>query len=677
VNLLPAHLLSISPAWTSRAATAAWLSALTLMLAACGGGGGEGAAVPPPTGRAQALSLSSPGQITAFVQQRLLERERLQARHPSLPRDFGGLTPLPVALGAPAERLPLGGTVLQEAGVDEADLIKSDGRYIWALHAAGPRAQVTLLARRADGPDAASSAAGQVLHEDDELDAEQGGLVLTPGGASLAVVTRVRSQGDGPEACIGGCPRLPGDEPRTAVQKVHLAEPLSPRTGTRIELEGRLLATRRLGQRLVVVTEHHPLLPWERTGAEMPTAQREAAILGLRAADLLPRKRVNGGAPQPLVTETECWLQPDNATLAVAFTTVTVFDLESPDLAHGSRCFAGGTEAVYVAPSRLVLASTRWALWPALANGRFPPQMETDLHLFALDAGDLPQWRGSGSVPGHLGWDPQRKAGRMSWHDGHLRVLSFTGEQGWARPADAGSTAPSPATLTVLRAAPDGGSTLQTVARLPNAARPAAIGKPGEQVHAVRFVGTRGYVVTFRQVDPLYVLDLADPADPRTVGELEVPGFSDHLFALSERLLLGVGRDVDAQGEVGGLQLSLFDVSDPGQPQALARLVLGRAGSLGTLDFSRHGLNWLKVGETARVTLPVALTQAPWGPWTQSLQRLEVDLRAGRLTLRAPLLARAVDFPEGLATERSLQIGDWVYHLHEGTVSRHAWDEGP
>ena len=134
--------------------------------------------------------------------------------------------------------------------------------------------------------------------------------------------------------------------------------------------------------------------------------------------------------------------------------------------------------------------------------------------------------------------------------------------------------------------------TLATLATLPNDQHPEPLGKAGEQVHAVRFVGTRGYLVTFRTVDPLYVLDVSNPADPRAAGSLEVAGFSDYLFPLSDALLFGVGRSVDATtGRAAGIQLGVFDVSDASHPTSVATTTLGVAGSQTALDSSSHGIN--------------------------------------------------------------------------------------
>lgn len=85
-----------------------------------------------------------------------------------------------------------------------------------------------------------------------------------------------------------------------------------------------------------------------------------------------------------------------------------------------------------------------------------------------------------------------------------------------------------------------------------------------ERVYSVRFTGDVGYFVTFRQVDPLFSVDLSDPADPKIMGELKIPGFSNYLHPYSETLLFGLGQDADENtGRTTGMKLSMFDISDP------------------------------------------------------------------------------------------------------------------
>jgi len=342
---------------------------------------------------------------------------------------------------------------------------------------------------------------------------------------------------------------------------------------------------------------------------------------------------------------------------------------------------------VYMSPQSLYLATTRYDL-PVAATGliRYDPRTTTDIHKFAIGPQAI-DYRGSGEVEGHLGWDPSLKSYRMSEWNGDLRVLSFTGETGWftigvasvaGQPAAAAAAAdpgpPSPATLSVLRERASDRS-LQLVGKLPNAQRPALLGKPGEQVHGVRLLGDRGYVVTFRQTDPLYVLDLSDPTDPKTVGELQMPGFSSHLFPLSDGLLLGVGSDASDRGILGGVKVALFDVANPAQPRELNSLVIGERGSFTALSGSSHGLNMFIRAGVARIALPIWLSSPPKDSPADGLHRFEVDLQARTLRTR-PVIAPPAASPDNafnLWYDRSLQIEDHVYYLSRGQMTSAQW----
>ena len=93
----------------------------------------------------------------------------------------------------------------------------------------------------------------------------------------------------------------------------------------------------------------------------------------------------------------------------------------------------------------------------------------------------------------------------------------------------------------------------------------------GERIYAVRFVGPTGYVVTFRQTDPLYMVDLRDPAAPKLTGELKINGYSAYLHPAANGRLIGLGQEANDDGRVSGLQVSLFDVADPAHPTRLSQ----------------------------------------------------------------------------------------------------------
>ena len=127
----------------------------------------------------------------------------------------------------------------------------------------------------------------------------------------------------------------------------------------------------------------------------------------------------------------------------------------------------------------------------------------------------------------------------------------------------------------------------------------------GEHLTSARFVGDSAYLVTFRQVDPLFSVDLADPEHPKVAGELKVPGFSSYLHPAADGLLLGLGRDADEAGRITGLQLSLFDVSRPSRPVRVdaEAIDLGGAYSNSAAEYDHHAFAYFP--ESQVVAVPV------------------------------------------------------------------------
>lgn len=652
--------------------TLAALAATAALLAAAGCGDDE--AAPSPADREVGLQAARPGEVAAYAKDRLRERERARAA------GTGGDTTVPTVMPAPSTGVaapPRSSAPMQEAGVDEAELLKTDGGhfYAWLTDESAAGASTLKVWRREADASATALASLPLPAAGGTLALQPDGLLLTDDGRTLAAVAQRWQQRPGPEVCPE-CATLAviWMQAEVTVRRLDVSAPATPQAGTELVIDGQLVGSRRLGDRLVLVTNHVPTLPPDVLPADADAAAREAAIAGITAAHVLPRVRVNGGAPEPLVAEGDCWLQTGNGSTVVQTTAITVIDLASPALARQSRCFVGGAEAMYLSTDALVLASTRWTYWGNGSLVPYPPDFRTDLHRFVLD-GSAAQYRGSGSVAGHLGWNTEQKPLRLSEHAGHLRVLTFTGSFGIADTGARAAESPppaSPATLTVLRENTATGA-LDTLSVLPNSRRPQAIGREGEQVRGVRFDGTRAYVVTFRTTDPLYVLDLANPADPRVAGELQVPGFSDHLVPLPGGLLLGAGRDADDTGRVTGLRFSLFDVQNPAAPTERGHVLAGGRYSGMALDSDRHALDIGVFGPQARVATPVLLSD-DGSAWTDGLQRLQVDLAARTLTA-LPMAGerRGSAPPIDWQQTRSVQVGDHLYLLRDGALTAQRW----
>jgi hypothetical protein len=653
------------------------------------------------------VQASQPGELLAYVKAKLELRQQLRADRRSNYVDFstaGDRTSSGAVFSAGSAAAPAperSSTVIQEEGVDEDDTIKSNGAIIATLDQTQGVARVAV--RRVLPTGTTELAAQLPLQSDPAAGAYYTGMYLTNVPARLSVLGYAQRTVE-----LNVCAPAPSCEssallaftpyqarPTVLLDIVNVDNPSLPVIGDKLRIEGSLVGSRLIGNSLVLVSQFTPALPADALPWNAPAAEREAAMRRVSVADLLPTISINGSAASPLVQETECFIVPKNASYGLEVTSITVLDLSSSTLQRRSRCFVGGSDTLYMSTAALYLATTSYAVQPAVGGSRlfYPPQISTDIHKFAFVRGVTDpvatvDFRGSGSVIGHLGWSTQQRSYRMSEHNGHLRVLTFTGQSGWGVLSDASSAsapAPSPATLTVLREATTGKS-LQAVAQLPNKTRPQAIGKPGEQVYAVRFIGDRGYVVTFRRVDPLYILDLSKTTDPKTTGELTIAGFSDYLFPVGPSgsgLLLGVGKDADDRGVTTGVKVALFDVADPSNPTQRSTFTIGGSGSQSALDASRHGIDLFTRGNQTRVVLPVASAQygSTFGGLPSSssaLQRFEVDAVTRTMKLIAPLSNTTAY--RWVGADRSLQIGDTLHHFipsgffaSESSFSSYAW----
>ena len=712
---------------------------------------GTGSPLLPP-----ALTIPTAGGVVTYFKQKLLEDAANTARiavsgNPvTSPGFIGSDTELTgintstsagaVLASASSGAVQFASSTLQERGVDEADWVKTDGSFVYGLsqaytNVAGKFIAPVLQAQRrlADGQ---LQSVGSISLPGD---VKYAGMYLVGAASRIAVVSQKIDYSDSvvlPMPMPMSMP-MPITTPTSIQPTPDVQKTVSSQTGTvaifatdfasvtslpgtfkpptvttdidllptptagaltanlsinnRIRIDGSLVGSRVIGNTLYVVSTWQPdlnvyLMP------NATAAQTQAKLASLSAAEILPTIRIDGAPAQPLVAESDCYVQTGNASSQRQVTTITAFNLASSSLQRSSRCFLGGSQAIYMSPAAVYLASSRFFDERSVVFAP-PAGSKTDIHKFAL-AGQNIDYRGSGEVAGHFGWDADKNAYRMSEHNGDLRVLTFTGELGWSINRNGTSAsavaapAASPATLSVLRettGTTPNSSSLQVIATLPNAQRPAAIGKPGEQIYAVQFVGPKAYVVTFRRTDPLYVLDLSNPLDPKTVGELEIPGYSDYLFPLGDSLLLGVGKDANTTGVVQGVKVALMDVSDPAKPSIRSSLVLGSRFSASALDTSSRGINMFQQGNTFRIALPVVLreprtasTTGFYGPTTQGLARFEVDTQARTLVTK-PMLTRLTptsltdNWQYDIAYERSVQIESFVYYLSGGTFRAASW----
>lgn len=677
--------------WQSAKLPAAWLATL-LAIAACGGGSAGYETTPPlPPPSPTALHASTPGALLGYVQGKLLEqvdKGLYFSGYGSLPIGGEGVS-IAASTSIDNSVKSFSSTTLQETSVDEADVMKTDGQRIFSLTGiqGGWLRELRVDRRLADGGLAADGTLA--LSESDLIT----GFYLATSGERVAVLRRQMFLNISLGLSDLNQPYHFIDTPKTLIDLIDARTGRALVKSHRIRVDGDLVGSRMIGDTLYLVTTWYPRLDVVPPFGSSTAAERKAGIGQLKNKDLLPTVSVTReGSTEPFVSEplladTDCYLQAKNASYGVQLTTITAFNLASPTLERASRCFLGDTEALYMSAQNVYLTTSRYEVFNERGVLAYPSQVSTDIHKFALN-GLAIQYRGSGEVSGHLGWDDSKTPYRMSEYQGDLRVLSYTNQFGWfgEQGAANSTTKPSPAILSVLREDPVAG-TLKTLSTLPNSKRPGPIGLSGEQVYAVRFLGDRGYVVTFRRTDPLYILDLSDAVDPKVVGELKTNGYSDYLLPAGPGLLVGVGKDATAEGRVQGVKVSLFDVANARAPKELATRVFGKAGSFSGLDDDRHGVNLMTVGGTTRLALPVQVNETPsptfegfYCPTYQGLLRFDIDATARTLTDQPTIIGKRYgkcspdEYQNMNPIVRSVQIGDYVYYLTgQGQVLSAPW----
>jgi hypothetical protein len=340
---------------------------------------------------------------------------------------------------------------------------------------------------------------------------------------------------------------------------------------------------------------------------------------------------------------------PDDYT-GTSMLTVHTIDLAGSLDSDAPVSVAADGDTVYgTAASLYITSNPRWWARPLMIDdtatpGPSPqattPPERTEIHRFDISGAGAPRYVASGGVPGRL-----LNQYSLSEYDGSLRVATTAGES----PSEAATPKASASAVYVLRS-----DTLAQVGEV------AGLGG-GERIYSVRFIGPVGYVVTFQQVDPLYTVDLRDPAAPRVTGELKLTGYSAYLHPAGDGRLIGVGQEASAQGRTLGTQVSLFDVSDPADPRRLARF--HQKDSASEAEWDPHAfLYWPKEG---LAVLPLTDYNAPEGPGALVL-RVGQDAITQAGIIRQPRIKQTGGVaPADSGIRRCLIIGDTMWTLSD------------
>mgnify|MGYP002407284890 FL=1 len=299
------------------------------------------------------------------------------------------------------------------------------------------------------------------------------------------------------------------------------------------------------------------------------------------------------------------------APTRLGLVTVATLNLANAGAAADMTAVIAQSGEVYSSHEALYIATSDW--WSRSTSSYQP---RTHLHKFSLASPDRALYVASGSVPGYI-----VDQFSLDEHQGHLRVATTN----WI---DNGMFDQSTTVNRVFVLGEASGS-LQIVGQTPGIA-------PGERIYSSRFSGEKGFVVTYRQIDPLFTLDLSDPTNPRVLGELHIPGFSTYIHLLDAEHLLTIGNDTTATGTGetrNGVALQIFDVSDMANPRLTAKQVIGTRSGYSQALWDHKAFNYF--AKTGMLAIPFtdwnesATGGDYWSYFTSTLKVFHVDAAGG------------------------------------------------
>jgi hypothetical protein len=537
------------------------------------------------------------------------------------------------------------GTNIQELGVDEPDIIKTDGHRIVVT-------------------------SGNILYLID-LDGEEprlaGQVTLDTGWASdlFLLGDRVLVMGYGdtyatPLAEPGIAADAVGEAwyptPISTITEIDISNVDDPQTERTLYIDGNKISARMVGSSVRVVVSSMP------TGFEFKypetsglKAERDAeaynrqVVMDSTIDNWVPYYVLENGSGR--VIREGSLLDCSRAHHPEEFSGLNMLNVLTIDLDNSLNIddavgvLAGG-DIVYSSTDAMYIASSAWHNWELMSETDAEnaiSEYTTDIHKFDISDPSRTTYVATGRVEGFLlsQWS-------MSEYDGDLRVASTSSPDWWW-----GRNQESESFVTVLEQ--EGGELVEI-------GKVGGLGE-GERIYSVRFIDDVGYVVTFRQTDPLYTIDLSDPANPTVAGELKILGYSAYLHPVGDGLLLGIGQDATEQGRTLGTQVSLFDVSDPANPQRIHTYTLDDGYSSVEYDH-RAFLHWPETGLTV---IPVQMWSWDENTETESGFSGAIAVRAtrdgieeiGRITHAQKETGQEAMWASPI--ERSLVVGDSLY----------------
>jgi inhibitor of cysteine peptidase len=509
-----------------------------------------------------------------------------------------------------AAQVDYSSTNVQVEGVDEADMVKTDGSYIYVV-----RDRTVIIIEAYPAEDA------RVVYR---LNVSQPVQDIYVSGDKLVVFSYMPRFWHYDEASRESFQ----DKESARVTVYDISDRASPTEERDLSVDGYYYDSRLIGEYLYFIIT---------SGAYLNDDQVVLPV-------------IRDGKTWCAVQAEDIWYP--NATRGWAdYYTITSVNIQDPESQMSSETFLldGGT-TLYVSLDNMYIVGQRW--W----------SKDSEITKIGISGGSI-VGRGNATVPGYV-----LNQFSMDEHNGYFRVA--TTSHNWRTGTEGNN-------VYVLD------ENMKTVGRLENLA-------PGEEIYSARFMGDRCYLVTFKKVDPLFTIDLSDPENPRVLGKLKIPGYSDYLHPYDENTLIGIGKETEEAKEgdfawYQGVKISLFDVSDVENPRELAKIEIGDRGTDSPALYDHHAFLFSR--ERNLLVIPVLEAGIDEGDFSGTvpanfhgeyvyqgayvfhISRDGIELR-GTITHidDDSLLKSGFYFDSEYSVERSLYIEDNLYTISRGML---------
>ncbi|MCA9374128.1 beta-propeller domain-containing protein [Candidatus Peregrinibacteria bacterium] len=444
-------------------------------------------------------------------------------------------------------------TNVQVAGVDEADIVKNDGKYIYLIKNgtiriidAYPTDQMEELVSLTLGDEGEDFWPSEMYVDGDTL------VVI---GSTWRYEEPTITE-EIPETSKMIAPYY--YQNRTRVYVLDITDRNAPKVSRKVDFDGSYSTSRKVGDTLYTVINQYAYYPYD--FYENP-GQYDSDMI-------IPHMIDSAQDVEELVAPCgDIKIFPKDERNNFLIT--AAIPLTDTDTKIARNVLIGSADNVYASRKNMYVTATDWSGgWERPVN-----ETTTAIYRFALGINNI-EYANRGNVPGHV-----LNQFSMDEYANNFRIATTT--DNWE---DGASN-----NLYVLD------QNMNLVGSLENIAK-------GESIFSVRFAGNRAYMVTFLRVDPLFVIGLEDPSNPKILGELKIPGFSNYLHPFDENHLIGFGKDVDPGdsevddddfvlwNQVQGLKIGLFDVTDVNNPKELYSEVIGDQGTDSQLLYNHKAL---------------------------------------------------------------------------------------